>query len=95
MATTSLRKRAIIADLFIFLNFFGAMGFVALDFDQRFVWLGILAAVGAGLYTLTLRCPRCGTPMMKRTTRIFDVVFTYWGGFTIPKDCSQCGNRFE
>jgi hypothetical protein len=95
MATTSIRKRALIANGFAVMNSFGAMGGVALDFDQRFVWLAIVGAVGAGLYTVTLRCPRCGTPMMKRTARIFGMVFTYWGGFTIPKDCSQCGDRFD
>ena len=95
MATTELRKRATIANLFVVLNFLGAMGFVALDFDQRLIWLAIIIAVAAGVYTLTLRCPRCGTPMMKRTVRIYDMVFTYWGGFTIPKNCSQCSDRFD
>ena len=94
MATTTLRRRALIAGLFVALNFFGAMGFVALGIDQRLVWLAILIAVGASIYTLTLRCPRCGTSMMKRTGQIFDIEFTYWGGFTIPKHCSKCGLKF-
>lgn len=95
MATVSLRKRAFIAGMFVVLNFLGAMGFIGLGFDQRLVWLAILVAAGAGIYTLSLRCPRCGTPMMKRTGRIFDMEFTYWGGFTIPKHCAQCGHRFD
>lgn len=94
MATTTLRKRAFIAVLFAVLNFLGAMGVIALEVDQRLVWLAILIAVGAGLYTLTLRCPKCETPMMKRTSQIFDIESTYWGGFTIPKHCSKCGLKF-
>jgi len=94
MATISLRKRAFIAIAFAVMNFFGGMG-LAEFVDPRFVWFAILVPVGAGLYLLTLRCPQCGTPMGKRTGRIFDIEFTYWGGFTIPKDCSKCGRRFE
>ena len=93
VVTTSMRKRAFIAIGFAVMNFFGGMG-LAEFVDSRFVWLAFLVPVGAGLYLLTLRCPRCGTPIGKRTGRVFDIEFTYWGGFAIPKNCSQCGDRF-
>ncbi len=89
----SLRKKAFFALFFAFINFLGGLG-LTLYVDQRFVWLAVLLPVGAGIYTLTLRCQTCGTPMYKRKTQILGMDFTYWGGFTIPKNCSHCGTKF-
>lgn len=89
----SLRKKAFLAIFFTIINAIGT-GLLALYIDQRSIWLTILIVLGGGLYTLTLRCPNCGAPMYKRKTQILGMDFTYWGGFTIPKNCSHCGTKF-
>lgn len=89
----SLRKRLLLAFLFVLVNFIGSSG-LTIYVDQRFIWLVILLPMGAGIYTLTLRCPNCGEFMIKKKIKIWGMEFTYWGGFTIPKNCSRCGKRF-
>jgi rRNA maturation protein Nop10 len=89
----SLRQKAFLAIFWAFICFLTGLG-LTLYVDQRFVLLAILLPAFAGIYTLTLRCKNCGEPMFKRKARIFGIRFGYWGGFTIPKECSRCGTKF-
>jgi hypothetical protein len=86
---TSLRRRALYALLLAGLNF---IGFAALtvNVSHAFGWPMVLVPAGAGLYLLSLRCPRCRTPIYKRKTTLFGIELTYWGGWRIPRRCSSC-----
>jgi hypothetical protein len=89
----SLRKRAFIALALGMMNFVGGVVLGSM-LDHRFWWIAGVSPVAAGLYLLTLRCDRCRTPMYKRRVKLLGMDFTYWGGFTIPRKCSNCGNAF-
>lgn len=59
-------------------------------------WLVVVAMIvvaAGGGYSMTLRCPRCGTPIFKRKRTVDGIELTYWGGFGIPRTCSHCGLR--
>jgi hypothetical protein len=87
----SLRKRAIVAICLAGVNF---LGFLALTttIDARFIWPTILIPLMGGAYLLSLRCPKCGTPIYKRKATVFGETFSYWGGF-VPRRCSRCGDE--
>lgn len=89
----SLRKKAFVAIVLVFSNFFGTIGILQ-AVAPRFILLAVFWPVAGGIYLLCLRCPKCGTPMYKRRTKAFGMEFTYWGGAAIPKTCSRCGNKF-
>lgn len=86
----SVRKRAIIA---LSLGLMNAIGFLwwGVLADSRLVWGAVVAIVVTGIYGLSLRCPKCGTPIAKRKVRVLGETFTYWGGFWVPRECSRCG----
>jgi hypothetical protein len=71
----------------------GGLAAALLHRGGLFVALGVPLVVGA--LTLFLRCPRCGTPVMKRRGKWQNMEWTYWGGLTAPRACSQCGLSFE
>lgn len=87
----SLRRRALLAIGFAAISFFGFLMPMAIASDA--FWPTILIPIGAGFYLLWLRCPNCGTPIFKRRVRLLGEHFTYWGGFSVPKKCSQCGKE--
>jgi uncharacterized membrane protein YfcA len=89
----SLRTRAFVAIVLVLASFLGSLG-LTLYVDQEFVWLLLIITIVGGIYTLTLRCPICGNPMYKRRIQIWNMEFTYWGGFRIPKNCSRCKAKF-
>lgn len=89
----SLRKRAFLANVLFLVGIPATVGMFEIA-APRFAWLAVLWVAGAGLYTLSLRCERCGTPMYKRRITLLGAEFSYWGGFTIPKNCSNCGKDF-
>jgi len=90
----TLRQKAFLAIIFAVINFIGSIS-LALYVNQRFVWLVFILPAVAGIYSLTLRCENCGTPMYKRRIKIWDMEFTYWGGIRIPRNCSHCGTNFN
>jgi predicted MFS family arabinose efflux permease len=87
----SIRKRAFVAIALGIMNFFGGVAGGSI-LDRRLWWIAGVAPVAAGLYLLTLRCRVCGTPIYKRRVKLLGMEFTYWGGFTIPQNCSNCGS---
>ncbi len=88
------RQKAFIAFVLCLANFFGSI--ILLDWlAPRFLWLAVVLPVTTGLYLLSLRCGKCHTPIFKRQTKSNGMTFTYWGGFTIPRKCSQCGNELS
>lgn len=57
------------------------------------VAIGLIVGAAGGAYAMTLRCPRCGTPIFKRKRTIDGIEVTYWGGSWVPRTCSHCGLR--
>jgi hypothetical protein len=88
---TSLRRRAFYALFLAATNFLGFL-ILTVNVNQAFIWPTILIPAGAGLYLVSLRCPRCGTPIYKKKTRVAGIELTYWGGW-IPRRCSSCGTE--
>ena len=88
-AQPSLRRRSLYALLLALMNFVG-FAFLTVNVSHAFAWPMVMIPAGAGLYLLTLRCPRCGTPIYKRRAKIGGIELTYWGGSRIPKRCSSC-----
>ncbi len=85
----SLRRRSLYALLLAGLNFIG-FGVLTVNVSHAFGWPMVLIPVGAGLYLLSLRCPRCGAPIYKRKMTLVGIELTYWGGWRIPRRCSSC-----
>jgi hypothetical protein len=85
----SIRRRALIAVALAVINVLGSLA-AAITWGNAFVVPGVLVALVAGGYLLSLRCPNCGARMCKRKVRVLGEEFTYWGGL-IPKTCSECG----
>jgi len=83
-------KKAMILIFVAFINFFGSMA-LALYVDQRYVLSAVLIPFLAGILLLTLKCERCGKRAYKNQVTVLGVTFTYWGGFLIPRTCTQCG----
>lgn len=88
----SLRKKSLVAIIFAAINFMGSLS-LAINVDKRFIWIAIILPIGAGIYLLTLRCEQCGAPIYKQKGKILGIDITYWGGYTIPKNCSHCGAK--
>lgn len=89
----SLRRKAFVAALTAGVGF-AANAILAIYVDQRFLWFAVVFLAGYGIYGFTLRCKNCGEFMGRRKVRLLGMEFTYWGGITIPKKCSRCGNKF-
>jgi hypothetical protein len=89
----NVRRRLIILIALAVMNAVGST-LAAIYIHRSFVALAIGIPVACGIATLFLRCPRCGERVMKREYRAFGVTWTYWGGFTIPRSCAQCGLSF-
>lgn len=87
-AGASLRRRSLYALFLAGSNFIG-FAFLTVNVSHAFGWLMVLIPLGAGLYLLSLRCPRCGTPIYKRKATVAGIELTYWGGW-IPRRCSSC-----
>lgn len=85
----SLRRRSLYALLLAGLNFIG-FAILTVNVSHAFGWPMVLIPVVAGLYLLSLRCPRCGTPIYKRKATLAGIELTYWGGWRIPRRCSSC-----
>jgi hypothetical protein len=85
----SIRKKAYIAFFLGAINFFGLLGWTQLFFP-RFFWFALIPPVLAGIYTLSLHCPKCGTPIFKKPIKIFGEQFVMWGGLP-PRKCQNCG----
>lgn len=93
MSNVSLRKRAYYTIAIAAINFLGFL-MLTVTISQIFIWPTILVPFGAGLYLLSLRCPKCGNRIYKRKVRIFGEEFIYWGGIFVPKRCSHCNTEF-
>lgn len=90
MLNKDLRKQAGLALAFVFLLFFPIL-LLTMYVGQWFVILLVALMIGYGLHISRLKCDQCGTNMWKRKTK---GGLEYWGGFTIPKNCSHCGAKF-
>jgi hypothetical protein len=51
-----------------------------------------IAAVCGGLMN-AVKCPRCGTPAMRKTIQLLGVNWNVWGG-VVPSRCRTCGESF-
>ena len=69
-------------------------GLLAVLVHGAFLILTFGVVVGGGIWSLRVRCPRCGTPVFKKEVTAFDVRWRYWGGFTPPR-CRRCGLDFS
>lgn len=90
----SIRKKIIVLEVLALTNGFGG-ALAAAYVDRAFIFPAVAVPLACGLATLLLKCPRCKTRAMKRRYRAFNVAWTYWGGFTPPRECSNCGYSFE
>jgi len=88
-----IRKKIIILFVVAVANALGS-GLAAIYFHPLFLALALGIPVICGLLIVSLKCPRCGHPVAKRTRRVFGVDWTYWGGFTFPSRCDNCGQTF-
>ena len=46
-----------------------------------------------GGYSLSLKCPICGKPVLHNRVKIFGLELNIWTSW-IPKRCTRCGNNF-
>jgi hypothetical protein len=87
------RKRLIVLTFVALIN--GVGGALAGVTDHPVMMVsGLGVALTCGALSLALRCPQCGQAAEKRKMRLFGEEWTYWGGFTWPRRCSNCGHRF-
>jgi hypothetical protein len=50
----------------------------------------LLVTAMLGMYSLSLRCPNCGKPVLHNHIEIFGIDFYIWTSW-IPKKCKKCG----
>jgi hypothetical protein len=88
----SVRRRAFMAMSVAIVGGFvlSVIGIAVPEYHALLV-VGLVIALACAGYTFTLSCPRCGTPIFKRKVTIDGIDVTYWGGFTVPRNCSECG----
>ena len=89
--TSSVRNRAAYASILLVLNFIGFGLLIGNLNNEALVIPMLLVFAAIGLYTLSLRCPNCGTPIYWRKTTIVRFEYWSWSGPLVPKDCSACG----
>jgi len=77
MKIPSLRARVIAAMMSWLLSGLCLVSLM-LRVDRRFAWLLVAVFAAIGIYLSSLRCPSCGSRIMK------------WGGWP-PKRCPECG----
>ncbi len=54
----------------------------------------VLSALVYGIYAFTVRCPRCGSPILLKPVRLFRVQIYYWS-LVAPERCRQCGETLS
>jgi hypothetical protein len=81
----SVRTRAFVAFALILGSAIASSGLM--DDHPKFVWLLVATLLLGGLYLAALRCPACGTSIVKRKLGGVRV----WGWIWPPKRCSECG----
>jgi len=74
--------------------FFGGFALAVLGLAVHRIFLIPLFAlfVLVGIWTMRLRCSRCGHPIHKYEATVAGVRFFYWAPW-IPKRCSRCNTR--
>lgn len=85
----SLREKACLALLCLAGNSLGSI-FLAQDISRFFVIAFLAGGIGFGRYLVSLRCPKCGTPIMKNELHVFGFNTHMWKPFPV-KHCSKCG----
>lgn len=65
------------------------LGILAVEISQMFLIpvLGLLFIAGFGL--MSLKCAKCGEPLLYREKRILGTVMVVWG-WRLPKKCVKC-----
>ena len=88
------RKKMLTVNGFMFANGFAGC-FGAATGRTLYMIVGFSAAFAFSIISAALKCPRCGTPADKRKLKFLGEEWTVWGGFWIPRNCSNCGYQFE
>jgi hypothetical protein len=60
-------------------------------------YFGILFFLGIyifGWYLMSLKCPKCGTPIMKNELIVFGINTHMWLPYP-KKNCSDCGREID
>jgi hypothetical protein len=91
MRSWPVRKKMIVLNGLILINFAGGAGLFVLTNEFRFAALGISIVVIVAVYKMFLRCPRCGNLVNRHRTSVGGMEWTYWGGNLAPKHCDVCG----
>lgn len=86
--TMSLRKKAYAAIGVSVLNFLGFLG-ITFQYDQRLVFVGTAVVAAAAMYMMSLRCPHCNSPVLRKRIRVLGESFLYWSPF-VPDRCPNC-----
>jgi hypothetical protein len=63
---------------------------IAANIDQRLFWAALFGGLAIEWYAMTIECPQCGTPTLKKRTKLFGSDFWYWSVF-IGHKCESCG----
>lgn len=54
----------------------------------------ILLQIVLGGYSMFLKCPECGKPVLHNPISIFGIKFNAWTAW-IPENCSKCGTELK
>lgn len=64
--------------------------FLALTVSKWFLVLTSLLFLSIGVYTITLKCPKCHKPVIYNPVYFFGLeIWVY--GIKVPEKCSKCG----
>jgi hypothetical protein len=64
--------------------------FLIMYISNYFIIPLLLVTAMLGMYSLSLRCPNCGKPVLHNHIEIFGIDFYIWTSW-IPKKCKKCG----
>lgn len=89
----SLREKAYFTLVCLVGNAFGSI-MLTLDVSKSFIVTFFLGTFIFGGYLGSLKCPKCGTPIMKNEIHIFGINTHFWKPIPL-KNCTECGSKID
>ena len=65
---------------------------LGINVSKYFIVILFIFMLYAGIYMRTIKCPKCGKPVLYNPVNVFGIEIPIWTG-TVPKNCSKCSEK--
>ena len=65
---------------------------LGMNVSNYFIIILFVIILYAGIYMRTIKCPKCGKPVLYNPVNVFGIEIPIWTG-TVPKNCSNCSEK--